>query len=81
MKMNSIIEKLQYYFKNTSREEIEATWNATSIYNDVNSPTVEVFIDSASCFFPLENDPPDLNKENFVNNLESPNFTSDFLFI
>ena len=52
--MNSIFEKLQDYFNNTSRDEIEKAWEATSIFDDVNSPTVEVFIDSSSCFFSIE---------------------------
>lgn len=81
MIMNSIFEKLQDYFNNTSRDEIEKAWEATSKFDDVNSPTVEVFIDSSSCFFSIEHELPDLNKENFVNNFKSPNFTSDFLFI
>ncbi len=42
--MNSIFEKLQDYFNNTSRDEIEKAWEATSKFDDVNSPTVEVFI-------------------------------------
>lgn len=78
--MNTITERLQHYFNNTSREEIERVWNETSIYDDVNSPSAEVFIESASCFL-IENVPPDFIKQNFVNITESPNFTSDFLFI
>jgi len=80
MRKNSIFEKLQNYFNNTNREEIERVWEETSVYNDVDSPTVEVFIESSGCFFNIKKSPPEISHQNFVNKIESPNFTSDFLF-
>ena len=76
--MKSMFEKLQDYFNNTSEEQIAKDWNSTSEYDEINSPTVEEFIEHSSCFFMLENNPPDLKQESFVNNIKNPNFTSDF---
>lgn len=80
MKKLSISEMLRHYFNNTNIEEIVSVWESTSIYDDVNSPTVEVFIENVDCF-EIENDPPEFDSQNFDNTIESPNFTSDFLFI
>ena len=77
-KMKSIFEKLQDYFNNTSDEQIAKDWNSTSEFDNINSPTIEEFIEHSSCFFMLEPSPPNLELESFVNNIKNPNFTSDF---
>jgi hypothetical protein len=76
--MKSIFEKLQDYFNNTSDEQVAKDWSSTSGSDNISSPTIEGFIAHTSCFFELENNPPDLDHESFVNNIKNPNFTSDF---
>lgn len=76
--MKSIFEKLQNYFNNTSGEQIAKDWESTSEFDNINSPTIEEFIEHSNYFIELEQCPPDLIQESFVNNIKNPNFTSDF---
>jgi len=76
--MKSIFEKLQDYFNNTAEEKIKSDWSLTSKLDEINSPSIENFIDNCNYFIKLEDSPPDLGQNNFVNNFKNPNFTSDF---
>jgi hypothetical protein len=76
--MKSIFEKLQDYFDKTSENKIKADWQLTSKYDEVESPTIEEYLHHWNTFIKLDNVPPDLDQNNFVNNIKNPNFTSDF---
>lgn len=80
--MKSIVERLKSYFDSTSNEEIQRTWDSTEEFDYINSPSVKVFLDSASCINNTDLTPPpeEFEIENFINNLKSPNFTSDFFY-
>lgn len=40
----TIAEKLKHYLDNTSEEQIKKDWEATAIFDNINSPTIEEFI-------------------------------------
>ena len=81
MRKSSISEMLEIYFKHTNIDEINRVWDSTSIFDVIDSPSMEEFIQSTDCFFEIKSDPPEIDKQNFDNTVQSPNFTSDFLFI
>ena len=78
--MKNLYEKLQDYFNNTTSEQIKADWDSTSKYDEIQSPTVDEFVENTEYFHMLEHEPPDLLQESFFNNIKNPKFTSDFFF-
>tara|TARA_R100001369_G_scaffold14013_3_gene28411 strand:- start:9170 stop:9424 length:255 start_codon:yes stop_codon:yes gene_type:complete len=78
--MATMFEKLKEYFLSHSEEEVNDLWKATSKFDSINSPTVEEFLRFSGSTFKIKNPPPENNQQNFVNIIESPKFTSDFLF-
>jgi len=43
--METILDRLKNYFENTSEAQIKKDWDATEKYDDVNSPTVDEFLE------------------------------------
>ena len=44
--MRTILDNLKEYFENTPAEQIKKDWDATSKYDQVNSPTVDEFLEN-----------------------------------
>lgn len=78
--MSTITNRLRNYFDNTSSEKIKEDWAKTKELDNCSSPTVEYFLESHMHYHFIDDDIPDFKQQSFFNNLESPNFSSDFFF-
>ncbi|HLW06607.1 MAG TPA: hypothetical protein VKY45_03525 [Marinilabiliaceae bacterium] len=78
--METILDRLKKYFKNTSLEQVKEDWKKTESYDLIDSPSAESFIFETKRLIDVgkhANLPP----ESFINNFENPNFSSDFFLI
>lgn len=71
--MNNILESLEAYFANNTREQIEKDWAELSHYDNIG-PTVNDFLSQCLDLIPPQ------NHYTFKTNKKSPKFTSDFFY-
>lgn len=78
--METILDRLKEYFENTSSEQVKEDWKKTEIYDQVNSPAVGSFFQESKHLIDVGKLYENLPQQNFINNFENPNFSSDFFY-
>lgn len=78
--METILDRLKKYLENTSTEQVKKDWKKTEKYDQVDSPAVEFFIRESKRLIDVGKLEESLPSQNFINNFENPNFSSDFFY-
>ena len=76
--METMLDRLKKYFENTSNEQVMKDWKQTEKYDEIDSPSIETFIRESKLLIEVGKLEETLPPENFINNFENPNFSSDF---
>lgn len=76
--MPNTLDRLRSYFENTPKEQIQSDWAKSENFDNRVSPSVNYFIESHIHYHIIEHDNLEILQQSFFNNLESPNFSSDF---
>lgn len=79
--METILDRLKKYFENTSSEQVKEDWKKTEKYDQINSPSVGSFFQESERLIDVGKLNDNLPSQNFINNFENPNFSSDFFYL
>ncbi|MFP5040483.1 hypothetical protein [Parasediminibacterium sp. JCM 36343] len=78
--MKPMLEELRRYLNETPQNQIEEDWLKTEKYDEAGV-TIDEFLQKTHYYFKLGEANISWQKPNFLNNIQNPKFTSDFLIL